>query len=77
MKAHTGNFLDNVDEFDNAFFKISPREAKSMDPQQRVLLQAAYEALEDSGVEVVAWSKKNVVVVAAVFAYPTYTLIGQ
>ncbi|KAJ7613999.1 polyketide beta-ketoacyl-synthase [Roridomyces roridus] len=49
MKTHTGNFLDNVDEFDNAFFKISPREAKSMDPQQRVLLQVAYEALEDSG----------------------------
>ncbi|KAJ7482959.1 putative polyketide synthase [Mycena galericulata] len=49
MKAHTGNFLDNVDEFDNRFFKISPREAKSMDPQQRVLLHAAYEALEDSG----------------------------
>jgi acyl transferase domain-containing protein len=49
MKAHTGNFLDNVDEFDNRFFKISPREAKSMDPQQRVLLHTAYEALEDSG----------------------------
>ncbi|KAJ6614787.1 putative polyketide synthase [Mycena sp. CBHHK59/15] len=49
MKAHTGNFLDNVDEFDNRFFKISPREAKSMDPQQRILLHTAYEALEDSG----------------------------
>ncbi|KAJ7051783.1 putative polyketide synthase [Mycena amicta] len=49
MKAHTGNFLDNVDEFDNKFFKISPREAKSMDPQQRILLHAAYEALEDAG----------------------------
>ncbi|KAJ7022589.1 putative polyketide synthase [Mycena alexandri] len=49
MKAHSGNFLENVDEFDNKFFNISPREAKSMDPQQRVLLHAAYEALEDSG----------------------------
>uniref|UniRef100_A0A0W0G8P1 Putative polyketide synthase n=1 Tax=Moniliophthora roreri TaxID=221103 RepID=A0A0W0G8P1_MONRR len=49
MKAHMGNFIDDVDEFDNRFFKISPREARSMDPQQRILLHTAYEALEDSG----------------------------
>ncbi|KAJ3918687.1 polyketide beta-ketoacyl-synthase [Lentinula edodes] len=49
MKARTGNFIQGADEFDNRFFKISPREAKSMDPQQRVLLHTAYEALEDSG----------------------------
>ncbi|KAG6896291.1 Type I Iterative PKS [Termitomyces sp. T32_za158] len=49
MKAHTGNFIDSPDEFDNKFFKISPREAQSMDPQQRILLHTAYEALEDSG----------------------------
>ncbi|KAJ3839646.1 putative polyketide synthase [Lentinula raphanica] len=49
MKARTGNFIEGADEFDNRFFKISPREAKSMDPQQRILLHTAYEALEDSG----------------------------
>ena len=35
--------------FDNAFFRVSPREARSMDPQQRVLLHVAYHALEDAG----------------------------
>ncbi|KAH9480833.1 Type I Iterative PKS [Psilocybe cubensis] len=49
MRARTGNFIHDVDHFDNRFFNISPREAKSMDPQQRILLHAAYEALENAG----------------------------
>ncbi|KFA71272.1 hypothetical protein S40288_08480 [Stachybotrys chartarum IBT 40288] len=44
-----GNFLDRPDTFDHRFFGISGREAKSMDPQQRLALQVAYEALESSG----------------------------
>ncbi|KDR83172.1 hypothetical protein GALMADRAFT_134664 [Galerina marginata CBS 339.88] len=49
MKAHTGNFVHDIDEFDYKFFNISPREAKNMDPQQRILLRIGYEALEDAG----------------------------
>ena len=44
-----GNFLRDMEAFDHGFFKKSPREAVSMDPQQRILLQVAYEALEMSG----------------------------
>ncbi|HEU5331325.1 MAG TPA: beta-ketoacyl synthase N-terminal-like domain-containing protein [Actinocrinis sp.] len=45
-----GAFLDGVEQFDNAFFRVSSREAKSMDPQQRIFLEVAWEALEDAGV---------------------------
>lgn len=45
-----GSFLGEVDGFDNSFFRISPREARTLDPQQRLFLEVAWEALEDAGV---------------------------
>ncbi|WP_338894329.1 SDR family NAD(P)-dependent oxidoreductase [Streptomyces sp. TG1A-60] len=41
-----GGFLDDAGHFDAEFFGISPREAITLDPQQRVLLEASWEALE-------------------------------
>ena len=49
MSARHGAFLDDIWGFDNSFFNISPREARSMDPQQRILLQTSQAALENAG----------------------------
>ncbi|MCJ1414495.1 hypothetical protein MMC32_000822 [Xylographa parallela] len=44
-----GNFMRDSDAFDHKFFKRSPRESKAIDPQGRLSLQAAYQAVEQSG----------------------------
>ena len=44
-----GGFLDRIDEFDADYFGILPREAERMDPQQRLFLEVAIEALDDAG----------------------------
>ncbi|MGZ3458931.1 MAG: beta-ketoacyl [acyl carrier protein] synthase domain-containing protein, partial [Archangium sp.] len=50
MNTRHGYFLDGVSGFDPLFFGISPREAAEMDPQQRLMLEVCWEALEDAGV---------------------------
>src|SRR5262249_34341731 len=51
-KSYTfaAGILDDIWGFDPSVFRISPREAEQMDPQQRILLQLTWEALEDAGI---------------------------
>lgn len=49
LYVSNGSYLENIEKFDHQFFGISATEAKSMDPQQRMLLQGVYEAVEDAG----------------------------
>lgn len=70
--------IDGIEEFDAAFFGISPREAELMDPQHRLFLECAWQAIEDSGHD--AWSHPGR---AAVFAtagkntYMVFNLLGH
>ncbi|MEU4770407.1 type I polyketide synthase, partial [Actinosynnema sp. NPDC023794] len=49
--TRSGGFLREAAEFDADFFGISPREALAMDPQQRVLLETAWEVFEHAGID--------------------------
>ncbi len=50
ISTRWGGFLDQVDRFDASFFGISPREVERTDPQQRLVLEVAWEALENAGI---------------------------
>jgi acyl transferase domain-containing protein/acyl carrier protein len=49
--VRSGGFLPDAGEFDAEFFGIAPREASSMDPQQRLVLETSWEALERAAID--------------------------
>src|ERR1044072_7058686 len=49
-QTRRGGFLHDAPDFDPAFFGISPHESLVIDPQQRILLEGAWEALEGAGI---------------------------
>ncbi|MEV6430826.1 SDR family NAD(P)-dependent oxidoreductase [Nocardia sp. NPDC051463] len=50
LGARRGGYLDDVESFDNDWFAISGRETALMDPQQRLALEVAVEAIDDAGI---------------------------
>lgn len=46
-----GAFLEDLDQFDPAFFRMSPIAAQRLDPQQRLMLETSWRALEDAGMD--------------------------
>ncbi len=55
VKYNMGGYMNNAYDFDYRFFNISPKEARIMDPNQRLFLQEAWRAIEDAG-----YSKENI-----------------
>ncbi|MFF2655682.1 beta-ketoacyl synthase N-terminal-like domain-containing protein, partial [Streptomyces sp. NPDC058045] len=62
--AREGGFVENVADFDAAFFGVSPREALPMDPQQRLMLETCWEAIERAGIDPSGLKGKDVGVFA-------------
>ncbi|AEI40434.1 SDR family NAD(P)-dependent oxidoreductase [Paenibacillus mucilaginosus] len=77
-----GGVIDDADCFDPKFFRISPREAETMDPQERLFLEVCWEAIEDAGyttktlVRPRGISGRRDVGVFAGVMHKDYTLVG-
>ncbi|HEV7456870.1 MAG TPA: beta-ketoacyl synthase N-terminal-like domain-containing protein [Roseococcus sp.] len=67
MASRWGGFLPDIAGFDAGFFGISPREAARLDPQHRLFLECAVEAIEDAGLPMEALRRVETGVFAALY----------
>jgi polyketide synthase 12 len=73
VSPNVGSY-DEMDKFDPKFFGISPREAERMDPQQRLMLECSWEALEDAGIPPDSLAQKSVGVFVGI-SYSDYQMM--
>jgi acyl transferase domain-containing protein/NADPH:quinone reductase-like Zn-dependent oxidoreductase/acyl carrier protein len=67
MYSRWGGFMDQIDRFDAEFFGITPRDAATADPQQRILLEVAYGAIEDAGLTLAGLAGRQVGVYVGIY----------
>jgi acyl transferase domain-containing protein len=60
VASASGGFLTGIDQFDTSFFNISPKEARCIDPQQRLALETSWEALENANIDPAGLRRGNV-----------------
>ncbi|KAB2343707.1 type I polyketide synthase [Actinomadura rudentiformis] len=60
ISSASGGFLTGIDQFDASFFNISPKEARCIDPQQRLALETTWEALENANIDPTGLRRGNV-----------------
>ncbi|MCG8418714.1 MAG: SDR family NAD(P)-dependent oxidoreductase [Proteobacteria bacterium] len=77
MRAKWGGFIDGMDCFDASFFRISPREAAYMDPQQRKLLECVWNCFEDAGYRPSAFAGSRTGLFVGVTGVDYYELLAR
>ena len=72
-----GNFIDDIDKFDHFFFGISDKEAMTMDPQQKIILELSWNCFEDACIRPSDLSGENIGVFVSEFGHDFKEMISQ
>nr|AEH26539.1 polyketide synthase [uncultured Acidobacteria bacterium C5] len=76
INCRHGGFVEGCENFDPAFFEIAPREARSLDPQQRMLLEVSWEAMENAGLVPSEHVGSNTGVFVGITGYDYYRFVS-